>query len=47
LTTNTGLGDPSAATAEKGRKLVDVLVDRLGGFLIELAAAKMDDKFPY
>ena len=27
---NTGLGDPPAATAEKGRKLMDVLVERLG-----------------
>jgi creatinine amidohydrolase len=44
---NTGLGDPSAATAEKGRRLVDVLVERLGSFLVELARSKMDETFPY
>jgi creatinine amidohydrolase len=44
---NTGLGDPSAASADKGRRLMDVLVERLGGFLVELAAAQMDEKFPY
>jgi creatinine amidohydrolase len=46
-TTNTGLGDPTAATAEKGRKLMDALTERLAGFLIELARAPMDEKFPY
>jgi creatinine amidohydrolase len=46
-TTNTGLGNPRAATAEKGRKLMEVLVERLGAFLVELAKAEMDEKFPY
>lgn len=46
-TTNTGLGDPKAATAEKGRKLMEVIAERLRGFLVELARAKQDDKFPY
>jgi creatinine amidohydrolase len=46
-TTNTGMGDPSAATAEKGRKLMDALVERLAGFLIQLARAPMDETFPY
>jgi creatinine amidohydrolase len=44
---NTGLGDPAAASAEKGRRLMDVLVDRLAGFLVELSAAPMSEKFPY
>jgi creatinine amidohydrolase len=44
---NTGLGDPRAATAAKGHQLMDALVDRLGQFLIELAAAPFDDNFPY
>jgi creatinine amidohydrolase len=44
---NTGLGDPSAATAEKGRKLLDALGERLAGFLVALAAAEMDENFPY
>ena len=47
LTTNTGVGDPRAATAEKGRQLMDIVVDRLSKFLAELAAAKMDEQFPY
>jgi len=46
-TTNTGLGNPRAASAEKGRKLMDVVVDRLGTFLIELARTGIDAKFPY
>jgi creatinine amidohydrolase len=46
-TTNTGMGDPRAASAEKGRRLMDVLVERLGDFLVELAAAEMNDHFPY
>ena len=46
-TANTGIGDPSAATAEKGRRLMDVLVERLAAFLTELAAAPMDETFPF
>lgn len=47
LTTNTGSGNPHQASAEKGRALLDVIVERLGGFLVELAAADVDDKFPF
>lgn len=46
-TTNTGLGNPAAATADKGRKLADIVVERLARFLIELAQTPMDDSFPY
>lgn len=46
-TTNTGLGDPSAASADKGRKLMDLVIDRLSAFLIQLAATPMNDEFPY
>jgi creatinine amidohydrolase len=46
-TTSTGLGNPKGATADKGRQLLDVLVERLGRFLVELAAAPLDDSFPY
>lgn len=46
-TTNTGMGDPSAATAEKGRRLMDILTERLGDFLIELAKSPMNSEFPY
>jgi creatinine amidohydrolase len=44
---NTGLGNPFAATAEKGKQLMEALVDRLSRFLIELAGAPMDKNFPY
>jgi creatinine amidohydrolase len=44
---DTGLGDPSAATADKGRRLMDVVVERLGSFLVELARAEVDERFPY
>jgi creatinine amidohydrolase len=44
---HTGLGDPAAASPEKGQRLMDVLVERLGRFLVELAAARMDETFPY
>lgn len=47
LTKNTGAGDPFAATAEKGRELMQVIVDRLSGFLVELAEAEPDDRFPF
>jgi creatinine amidohydrolase len=46
-TTNTGLGDPAGASADKGRRLMDALVDRLAAFLTELAAAPLDETFPY
>lgn len=46
-TTNTGAGDPSAASAEKGRRLMDAVVGRLAKFLVELAAAPMNESFPY
>jgi creatinine amidohydrolase len=47
VSTNTGLGDPRAATAEKGQRLMDALVDRLSQFLVQLASAPMNESFPY
>ena len=47
LTTNAGAGNPHAATAEKGRRLMELLVERLGAFLVELSAAEVDERFPY
>ena len=38
---------PHAATAEKGRQLIDLVVARLAPFLVELSKAKVDDKFPF
>jgi creatinine amidohydrolase len=47
LTTNTGCGNPHQATAEKGKRLMEVMVDRLSGFLVDLAAAEIDGQFPF
>lgn len=47
LTTNTGSGNPHQATAAKGRQLMDVMVQRLSSFLVELAATEIDDEFPF
>jgi creatinine amidohydrolase len=46
-TTNTGLGDPHKATAEKGRQLMDALVERMGRYLVELSSLPMSETFPY
>jgi creatinine amidohydrolase len=46
-TTNTGMGDPAPASADKGRRLMDVVVERLGDFLKQLAEAPLDERFPY
>jgi creatinine amidohydrolase len=46
-TSNTGMGDPRPASADKGKRLMEVVVERLSGFLVELARAEMDDGFPY
>ncbi|MBX7165744.1 MAG: creatininase family protein [Pirellulales bacterium] len=47
LTTNTGSGNPHAATAEKGRRMMELLVERLATFLVELAASPLDEQFPF
>ena len=38
VTADTGVGDPSAATADKGRRFFEAAVAQLGDFLVELAA---------
>jgi creatinine amidohydrolase len=47
LTTNSGAGDPRAATAAKGEELTAVVVERIGRFLHELATSPLDDAFPF
>ncbi len=47
LTSNTGCGNPHAATAAKGRQLMEVMVQRLSGFLVELAESEIDSQFPF
>ncbi len=45
VTDDTGVGNPAAATAEKGGKFLDAVADRISGFLVELAAADLDDMY--
>jgi creatinine amidohydrolase len=47
LTTNSGAGDPRAATAAKGEALTRVVAERIGQFLRELAASPLDGTFPF
>ncbi|MDM4017400.1 creatininase family protein [Roseiconus lacunae] len=47
LTSNTGSGNPHAATAEKGRQLMEGVVGRLSEFLVELAGSEVDESFPF
>ena len=42
-TQDTGIGDPSCATAEKGRAFLEAVAAATGDFLIELAATKIED----
>ncbi|HMO13564.1 MAG TPA: creatininase family protein [Pirellulaceae bacterium] len=47
LTTNSGASSPHAASAEKGRKLMAVLVERLSQFIAELSDSAIDETFPF
>ncbi len=47
LTTNTGSGNPHQASAEKGNRLLEIASTRLADFLVELAAAPVDESFPF
>ena len=48
LTESTGVGDPRAATREKGEKYLAVVVPRLAKFVADLSAADANDKtFPF
>lgn len=47
LTTNTGSGNPHAASADKGRQVMNLIVDRLANFLVELDQTEMDEQFPF
>jgi creatinine amidohydrolase len=41
-----GVGDPSRASAEKGRRYLDLVCGRISGFLVELARTPIDEHFP-
>jgi len=47
LNDHCAIGDPSQATAEKGRMYLDLVCDRITRFLIELARTPIDEHFPH
>lgn len=47
LTTNSGSGNPHAATAEKGQRISQIVVDRIAPFLVQLSQAEVDSDFPF
>ncbi len=47
LTTNSGSGYPHAASGEKAERMMEVLVQRLGKFLVDLSQSRVDDRFPF
>ena len=44
-TVDTGVGDPSRATADKGKRFAEVAAERMSTFLIDLAAADLEDLY--
>ena len=47
LTTNSGSGNPRAATAAKGQAVTERVCERIGNFLVELARSPLDSAFPF
>jgi creatinine amidohydrolase len=47
LNDHCGVGEPHAATAEKGRRYLDLTSARIADFLVELATAGVDEPFPH
>lgn len=47
LTKDSGVGDPRQATAEKGKRWLEIVVEPIANFLVELERAPIDDLFPF
>ncbi len=47
FTFDSGFGDPSKATAEKGAAYTEAIVERLAQLLVEMSVAPVDDMYPY
>jgi creatinine amidohydrolase len=45
VTEDTGVGDPSRATREKGAKFRDAVCDRIAAYLVDLAKADINDLY--
>ena len=47
LNDHCAVGDPSKASADKGRRYIELVVQRLSAFLIDLAQTSIDEDFPF
>lgn len=47
LTTNSGVGNPAAASAEKGEQFLKRVVSKIAGLLGEMAGTPLDHWYPY
>lgn len=47
VTKDSAFGDPGKSSPQKGEAYLQVVVERIAQFAVELAAASMDDRFPY
>jgi creatinine amidohydrolase len=45
VTADTGIGNPAAATAAKGKEYFEAVTDKIAGFLVELASADLNDLY--
>lgn len=45
VTADTGVGDPGAASADKGARYLDAVTQKIGGFLVELAGADTEEMY--
>ena len=45
VTEDTGVGNPHAASAEKGATFLEAVAEKIAGFLVELAAADPGDMY--
>jgi creatinine amidohydrolase len=47
LTKNAGVGDPRKASKDKGKRYIEVTVERIARFVKELSDAEIDEGFPF
>lgn len=45
VTDDTGVGDPSRATLDKGRRFLDAVTERISSFLVDLSEADLDQMY--
>jgi creatinine amidohydrolase len=45
VTDDTGTGNPKASTREKGEKFMQAVIERVGGFLVDLAKADLNNMY--